>query len=168
MNEGHSETGDLQKVECLLQLIMGLQNDIIGMASKVWSVRVTNRAMTGWEKDFKTENQLSAIQVLIQHGAKPQEAMAEVISIHNKLVGHCLHRAATAWARSFLFSQDTKLTSTKPSLSRKASRISIFRYSSRSATEKNTDENVCKYLNLILGFANGMAVWMAVSKRYTT
>ncbi|CAZ85945.1 unnamed protein product [Tuber melanosporum] len=79
-----SNRNNLAKVECLLQLIMGLQNDIIG-----------------WEKDHKTKTPLNTVEILIKDGKKPTRALAQVIAIHNKLVEHLAKYGDRAWSDTF-------------------------------------------------------------------
>ncbi|PUU74539.1 hypothetical protein B9Z19DRAFT_1068132 [Tuber borchii] len=79
-----SNRNNLAKLECLLQLIMGLQNDIIG-----------------WEKDHKTETPLNTIQILIKGGKKPIKALSQVIAMHNELVGHLAKYGDCVWAETF-------------------------------------------------------------------
>lgn len=140
----------LTKVECHLQLVMGLQNDILG-----------------WEKDSLAENPLNAIQILIQHGVAAPAAMADVTRMHNRLVESCIAHAEAAWAhpRSIPAPPDAG----DPPAG--YSRPSIFgvSYGATLAQRRGAEraENVRRYLELILGFANGMAMWMAVSKRYS-
>ncbi|CUS14158.1 unnamed protein product [Tuber aestivum] len=79
-----SNRNNLAKVECLLQLIMGLQNDIIG-----------------WEKDHKTKTPLNTIQILIKGGKRPTKALAQVIAIHNELVEHLANYGDWVWNETF-------------------------------------------------------------------
>ncbi|KAG0643342.1 hypothetical protein HOY80DRAFT_463053 [Tuber brumale] len=79
-----SNRNNLAKVECLLQLIMGLQNDIIG-----------------WEKDHKTKTPLNTVQILIKDGKKPMRALAQVIAIHNELVERLAKYGDRAWSETF-------------------------------------------------------------------
>ncbi|KAA8912002.1 hypothetical protein FN846DRAFT_773590 [Sphaerosporella brunnea] len=147
-----AHTSDLRKVECLLQLILGLQNDILG-----------------WEKDFKTENPLSAIQVLIAHGAKPQAAMLRVINTHNELVRRCIQHAEIVCDNppksSHILDFDGLIASPKKPKSRVALLGSFGRTSSFNGQQIEA-EKIRKYVKLIVGYGNGMAMWMAVSKRY--
>ncbi|KAI5820136.1 hypothetical protein BZA77DRAFT_240289 [Pyronema omphalodes] len=148
----------LRKVECMLQIIMGLQNDILG-----------------WEKDFKQKNPLSAIQVLIANGSKHSSAIGRVVNAHNELVRRCIQHAQLVCDepdeildRLDYDGIEYMTTETKGSFIR-TSIFGIFRQSSLRSSQRRTDkENIRTYVTLILGFANGMANWMAVSKRYAS
>ncbi|PWW78231.1 hypothetical protein C7212DRAFT_352543 [Tuber magnatum] len=79
-----SNRNNLAKVECLLQLIMGLQNDIIG-----------------WDKDHKTRTPLNTIQILIKGGTGRTKALAQVVAIHNELVEHLANYGDWVWNETF-------------------------------------------------------------------
>lgn len=130
----------LRKVEILLQLIMGLQNDILG-----------------WEKDAATENPLSAIQIEIAQGRSARVALTHTVRTHNELVKHCMKYAEMVWEKPM----DAECAYQH----KRHGSLSTAGWKSRTAMD-NEAENVRRYLQLILGFANGMAMWMAVSKRY--
>ncbi|KAI5853773.1 hypothetical protein BZA05DRAFT_335943 [Tricharina praecox] len=146
---------NLRKVECMLQLIMGLQNDILG-----------------WEKDYKTENPLSAIQILIKCGSKPNIAVARVIDTHNELVRRCVQHAGTVCddpnEHVRLLNGDSGTHHTSKNF--RPHVFGVFGHPREAHPNRGTvpRENVRAYIQLILGFANGMAKWMAVSKRYTS
>jgi hypothetical protein len=126
----------------------------------------------GWEKDFKTENQLSAIQVLIQHSMKPSAAMLRVINVHNELVRRCIQHAQLVCDDPSEFVEfldaDGIAAGSRNQKSPRLSVLGVFRPpTSQNVNVKTINkENVRRYVKLILGFANGMAMWMAVSKRY--
>ncbi|KAI5840521.1 hypothetical protein DFP73DRAFT_633880 [Morchella snyderi] len=136
----------LAKVERLLQLIMGLQNDILG-----------------WEKDFTLSNPLNAIQILILHGATPTTAFADVVETHNELVRQLFHYGERAWIESLTAGDDTGV----PGGATVRTNCSSFMTPAPAPRQRlMPDEDVQSYLELIMGFANGMACWMAVSRRY--
>jgi hypothetical protein len=56
-------------MQCMMQAILGLQNDIIG-----------------WEKDHSKGNRLNAIEVLISQGWTSETAYNSVLKSHNKLL----------------------------------------------------------------------------------
>ena len=63
----------LEQMEILVQLIMGMENDIFG-----------------WEKDHKLDNQLSAIEIPLSQGMNAQQAFTSALQVHNGLVGQLL------------------------------------------------------------------------------
>lgn len=60
-----------------LPLILGLQNDILG-----------------FDKDYVSENQLSALQLLIRDGMDKKKALLRIVGIHNRLVTETMVEAA--------------------------------------------------------------------------
>ncbi|TGZ81634.1 hypothetical protein EX30DRAFT_251685 [Ascodesmis nigricans] len=129
----------IRKIECLLQTILGLQNDILG-----------------WEKDAATNNPLSAIQVLIKQGVHQAIAVNDVIGVHNSLVFECVTKAQEMW------NEPTNCQHVDGVIVKSNRFFEFFRASSL----KKEEDEVRLYLQVILGFAHGMAHWMAVSKRY--
>jgi hypothetical protein len=113
---------------------------------------------------------LSAIQVLIQHGAKLPNAMTRVIGIHNELVRRCLCHAQLVWddPSEFAIHYDwdglPSNTGAKNSVRPKV--FNRLRQNSDWEHQKTGKKKIQNYVGLVLGFANGMANWMAVSKRY--
>ncbi|RPA93080.1 hypothetical protein L873DRAFT_1707236 [Choiromyces venosus 120613-1] len=103
-----SNRNNLAKVECLLQLIMGLQNDIIG-----------------WEKDHKTKTPLNTIQILIKEGKKPTKALAQVITMHNELVEHLAKYGDCVWSETFVLPPMTPLPYHNPHLHANGSAASV-------------------------------------------
>lgn len=95
---------------------------------------------------------------------KPCKAMKDVIRMHNRLVLHLSTYSERAWVELStpqpitVPSSPTGVASFRPD-SRKDSVLSQRRQSL-------PEDNVRKYLELVIGFANGMANWMMVSKRY--
>lgn len=132
---GPSNLSYLRKIETLLQLIMGLQNDILG-----------------WEKDAVTNNPLSAIQIQIaEKGSRSTvQVVVKTADTHNELVKQCMKYAELLWE--------------KPGVNEGVRFGRLGDWGSVGEVEER--EKVKRYLQLILGFANGMAMWMAVSKRY--
>ena len=124
--------------------------------------------MQGWEKDFKTENPLSAIQVLIKNGAKQSVAMSRVIKTHNELVRRCVQHAQLIWEVPSVMSDllDADGVTSPGFRTPRSAVFKVFRQGQTLASKQVETENLRKYVRLILGFANGMAMWMAVSKRY--
>lgn len=143
----------IRKIECLLQIILGLQNDILGKTPPQVSLYTANiTSLAGWEKDSTTNNPLSAVQVLISQGTHPAVALNNVITIHNNLVKECVGLAEAVMRR--------------PLDPRHVEGVSgLGRYLRTTAAQKGEYE-IRKYVEIIVGFANGMAQWMAVSKRY--
>jgi hypothetical protein len=113
---------------------------------------------------------LSAIQVLIQHGAKHPNAMNRVICIHNELVRRCLCHAQLVWddPSDLAVRYDWDGLPSYASLKNNV-RSTSFNLLRQDAGRgyKVDKQKIRNYVGLILGFANGMATWMAVSKRYT-
>jgi len=117
---------------------------------------------------------LSAIQVLIQHGAKQNTAMNRVVNAHNELVRRCIQHAQLVCddPEEVLQKLDydgvgsgtskARISLTRPSV------FNIFRQPAAIEPKKANKDNIIKYVQLVLGFANGMANWMAVSKRYAS
>lgn len=126
---------------------------------------------TGWEKDFKTNNPLSAVQVLIEHGSKHANAMSRVIKVHNELVRRCVQYAGLVCDDPAEYFEELDADGilggtkkTKGAIYRSGSVFGVFR--NGTATQTADKEAVRKYTKLIVGFALGMAEWMAESKRY--
>lgn len=108
--------------------------------------------------------------------------MKDVISMHNELVQHLSCYGERAWTES-LQVQNPPLADVSDFLAPPtmpfsngsvfgASAITLwpdFRRGSVMSDQRRgstPDDNIRKYLELVTGFANGMANWMVVSKRY--
>ena len=74
--------GEAFDIQALVQVILGLQNDILG-----------------WEKDHQTNNLLNSIQVLVRDGIAPDAAFIHAVDSHNLLVRDLTHRASLTIGR---------------------------------------------------------------------
>jgi Icc-related predicted phosphoesterase len=99
--------------------------------------------------------------------------MSRVINAHNELVRRCIQHAQLVCDDppelvEFLDADGIAVGSRR----QKSPRYSMWGlFSHASAVQSNSitkveKEQIRNYVKLILGFANGMAMWMAVSKRY--
>jgi hypothetical protein len=61
--------GVINQMEAHVQIILGLQNDILG-----------------WPKDHTDQNSLNAIEVLSHHGRNLNEAYTDILQVHNDMV----------------------------------------------------------------------------------
>ena len=59
----------INQMQVLVQAILGLQNDILG-----------------WQKDHEEGNALNAVEILIQDGKRPKDAMVQILDAHNDIV----------------------------------------------------------------------------------
>lgn len=128
----------LHRIETITQCITGLQNYILG-----------------WEKDHTTRNPLNAIEILIDQGLSPVTSVANVISIHNTLVSSIIRLTHAV---------ETALEEPKGDISQPAGG-SIY---SPDPNSKLFSENLTKYIELLLGFGPGLAMWSANCKRYNS
>lgn len=112
---------------------------------------------------------------------KPSAAMKDVIGMHNELIQHLSDYGERAWIES-LHSANPPLADVSDFLAPPtmpfgnaslfgASSITLwpdFRGGPGSDERRMSmpDDNIRKYLEIATGFANGMANWMMVSKRY--
>lgn len=106
--------------------------------------------------------------------------MKDVIGMHNELVQHLSAYGERAWNES-LNAPNSPLADVSDFLAPPtlpfgnagifgASSVTLwpdFRKDSRLDQRRGSapDDNVRKYLELVMGFANGLANWMVVSKR---
>jgi len=112
------------------------------------------------------------VQILIKRGAKPHTAMARVIDTHNELVRRCVQHASLVYddPAELVGQLDRDGTIHATRKNPRPHVFSVFGNPRDLHLNKSTvpKESVRAYVQLILGFANGMARWMAISKRYTT
>jgi hypothetical protein len=132
--------------------------------------------MTGWEKDSKTKNPLNTIQILREAGTKRSKAMRRVVEMHNELVDQLCYCGERFWSETFeLPPLLTPPRTGLPDLGHKSSagsvradyhRDSLLSTRRQEVPDDSDNDNVRKYLELVIGFSAGMADWMVASKRY--
>jgi hypothetical protein len=96
--------------------------------------------------------------------------MSRVINAHNELVRRCIQHAQLVCDDppelvEFLDADGIAVGSRRQKPPR-YSMWGLFSHAPAVQSTKVEKEQIHNYVKLILGFANGMAMWMAVSKRY--
>lgn len=100
--------------------------------------------------------------------------MSRVINTHNELVRRCVQHAQLVCKEPSELLEQLDADGISPGNRRSKPRehrpsvFSVFRNTPVIVGGVKTadKENIRRYVQLILGFANGMAMWMAISKRY--
>ena len=103
--------------------------------------------------------------------------MSRVVNAHNELVRRCIQHAqlvcevpAEVPAEALAWLDYDGISSPRRSSRASIGPLSVFHLFRMQSPFREPDapdaEKIRRYVQLVLGFANGMANWMAVSKRY--